>query len=93
MASRYKGSSRSRDEQNQMGLFQTPKTKESDSADKDVPQASHGSSDSGGGSEAPVPKCPRCGAKANQSLREPGKYYCLGFPACMEGDDIFRFEL
>jgi hypothetical protein len=40
-----------------------------------------------------IPRCPRCGAEARASARAPGYYYCVGLPACTEGDDIFRFML
>lgn len=90
MASNYKGNSRSRDAQNQMGLFQSPAPKPVDT--ETTPQSVSPAKCSEKNS-VEVNKCPRCGAKANQSLREPGKFYCMGFPACMEGDDIFRFTL
>lgn len=94
MASRYKGNFLLRDKQNQMGLFETPKQPEAVGMETTPPSASPVTcSEKNSEQNKTGPKCPRCGARANKSLREPDKFYCMGFPACMEGDDIFRFEL
>lgn len=95
MASRYKGNFLLTDKQNQLGLFETPKQPEPVGMETTPPSASLATCSEKNSAEAskPGPQCPRCGARANKSLREPDKFYCMGFPACMEGDDIFRFTL
>jgi hypothetical protein len=90
MASKSKQSS-STGARNQMNLFKEPEPEKQEQAVKapeltvaDITPPTL---------EEKIPRCPRCKAQAKASLREPGKYYCIGLPACTEGDDVFRFTL